>query len=918
MRRIIERQRKRRLNLSTSVRVSMKNGGILSRNLESEILKFVGDLPYWQRYLSGFILERVDADREDVLDSAYSYMLAQHNLGKQKDLVEIIYPESATEDVAQRVQGVKLVALKGLHNVNAVRQGQTLPVAKVGLTVIGGLNGAGKSSIARLCNSVFYSRGDDEILPNIFEASDGKPASAVFVFEKPDGTQYELSYVADGKHDHAEFSQFACFDTKCVNIHLNQENELHVAPRGFHFFRELAELTNVILQRVTEAIERVPTLNPFIEQLDGTSATKVFISNLGPKTDPKDVETALTFEPSDDERFAAIGKEIEGLNVSAFEVRRKELGDVKTQLGALKTRIALNSTKLSSQNLNAIEVAFAKIIELEKSVQEKGAERFKESGITGAGTDTWKIFLEGGKKLADLQHEHYPREGDVCIFCSQSLPEQSVVQIKAYWDFLSSDAEAQLKVVKEFLRRKAVELTTIRLSVPDETSALARWLNANAPVEYEGIKAHFRAQQAVYDSVTRSIEKQKWEPIAASAVISVDALAERVEKELTGIDTKALMEKKAALEIESRNLAHRKKLGAKEAEVLQWVAQRKWCEDAQKAKRGISTKSITETGKRLFDEHVTKKYKQMFHQECGRLDAKFRLELTQTGKGGKSHRKYEIEGYPPGKILSEGEQRAVSLADFITELKISGINSGWVFDDPVNSQDIERKDLIAKVLVEEARERQVVVFSHDVTFLYDLNGWHSELGVPIRFHWVERQGLDAGIIHIDVPPNFEGAYQDPDRAEEKLAEAKQASLNPMERENRLKEGFSCLRTSYEAFVIQKMLAKTVVRFDRRLSYDCIEKIYAPPAWNKRVARKLKVLSGFIEGHSHSDIGRKPLTTQMLENEISEFKQMKKEFSVEQKAALQEEVKSSPIQSGLDMPLLQSSVVSPAPFDSTAL
>jgi wobble nucleotide-excising tRNase len=60
-------------------------------------------------------------------------------------------------------------------------------------------------------------------------------------------------------------------------------------------------------------------------------------------------------------------------------------------------------------------------------------------------------------------------------------------------------------------------------------------------------------------------------------------------------------------------------------------------------------------------------------------------------------------GHRPDKILSEGEQRAVALADFLTEVGLNPSSAGIVLDDPVTSQDHYRKDRIARRLVAEAK-----------------------------------------------------------------------------------------------------------------------------------------------------------------------------------------------------------------------
>ena len=88
--------------------------------------------------------------------------------------------------------------------------------------------------------------------------------------------------------------------------------------------------------------------------------------------------------------------------------------------------------------------------------------------------------------------------------------------------------------------------------------------------------------------------------------------------------------------------------------------------------------------------------------------------------------------------MSEGEQRAVALADFLTEIALNPANAGIVLDDPVNSQDHQRKELIARRLIKEARSRQVIVFTHDLVFLNNLVQFTEEEEVQYQAHWVDR------------------------------------------------------------------------------------------------------------------------------------------------------------------------------------
>ena len=60
-----------------------------------------------------------------------------------------------------------------LHGVNKLKSNSELNVSS-GLTVIYGENGSGKSGYTRLLNNAFISRGDQDILPNIFETNQNR------------------------------------------------------------------------------------------------------------------------------------------------------------------------------------------------------------------------------------------------------------------------------------------------------------------------------------------------------------------------------------------------------------------------------------------------------------------------------------------------------------------------------------------------------------------------------------------------------------------------------------------------------------------------------------------------------------------------------------------------------------------------
>src|SRR5690606_19070134 len=92
----------------------------------------------------------------------------------------------------------------------------------------------------------------------------------------------------------------------------------------------------------------------------------------------------------------------------------------------------------------------------------------------------------------------------------------------------------------------------------------------------------------------------------------------------------------------------------------------------------------------------------------------------------------------PASILSEGERTCVALAGTLAELEATGNNSALVLDAPVTSLDHRNRRRVADRLVEESLRRQVIVFTHDLVFLYFLRSIARDRSIGPTFVAVQR------------------------------------------------------------------------------------------------------------------------------------------------------------------------------------
>jgi hypothetical protein len=109
-------------------------------------------------------------------------------------------------------------------------------------------------------------------------------------------------------------------------------------------------------------------------------------------------------------------------------------------------------------------------------------------------------------------------------------------------------------------------------------------------------------------------------------------------------------------------------------------------------------------------------------------------------------------GYFIGELrLSEGEQTVLGLAGFFTEAEFDPSKSAVIFDDPVTSLDHVRRDKVADRLVQFAKSRQVIVFTHDIAFLTDLLKSADSAEVEVYHRTIQRRGTVPGYVAEGLP-----------------------------------------------------------------------------------------------------------------------------------------------------------------------
>jgi len=294
-----------------------------------------------------------------------------------------------------------------------------------------------------------------------------------------------------------------------------------------------------------------------------------------------------------------------------------------------------------------------------------------------------------------------------------------------------------------------------------------------------------------------------------------------------------------------------------------------------------STHKITAKHNELFKELVTDRFLQLFQANLEDLNRNVKVTIEMHGKKGETVRQIVLNpaSFPNQcsveSVLSDSEKRIVALADFLTEATLDDSCTGIILDDPVTSFDLGSRKVGARKLAELARTRLVVVFTHDLVFLYQIKAQAKVLSVGTVTHWVQRHHDGTpGRVFLNNSPACEADYNSAHFAREHYARAKSAA--PEEQQWLLEQGFGALRTAYEYFIIFDLLAGVIQRFEERVSFGALAGVSLQQEIVAEVISRMEGLSRHIDAHLHSDsfTGEKPTPADLFQ-EIDAFESLRK-------------------------------------------
>lgn len=859
----------------------------------SEIVGWASSkLKYWEQ----LTLYKIMAG-EDLDDQAYNDLLQNLLIdnglfkadGDRQKLRFDGFEKQADQTVYSRTQ---ICEIKNLQNVNALIPEQCLPFGPA-LTVVFGANGSGKSGYARVLGCAGFIRGEVDLLPNINDPG-CSTLTPVAEIELEDESGRKCINYSPGQ-ECIELNSLHVFDVKSVQEHLVKKNTFTFSPAGLSYLTKLAEVTDKVRERLSSLVEVQSKPKDFTPLFQGGGSPIMnMVSALNAKTNLAALKKASEPNEVDEARITALDKKIAKLKtknipkqISALEKTQTDLNGLRDKINGLSGKLADGVVKNIYDSINEFNTANS----LAKKI---GIDQFKTEFFTQTGTKTWYDFVKAAKALAEreqVEDNLYPKDDDRCLFCHQPLSKEARELILKLWGFLEGEAQAALNKATRTLNGFKQTLGNISLDFFNDQAVSYRYLE-----EYDKAKKTDLVTTIItfiekctqrIASLTETIDDKDSKSTVVGLTTNgsdlIESVVENLDKQLEELRRSDPANEIEELGTELRILTHKKVLGEQYSKISKYVTRLAWAAAASKA--GGSTRPITLKYNALFEKIVTGGYLRLFQDILSHLGRPIRVKVDTRPRKGVTFRQLMLEtdseSLPPGAnpdtVLSEGEKRAVALADFLTEVALDIGSGGIVLDDPVTSLDLEWSSVVASLLVQEAKNRQVIVFTHNLPFVHYLKNFSQDQEIDVQMHWIKRGDQDdqPGYVFANNSPALESSYKTTHIATEHYTKAK--DLPPAQQERELKQGFGALRTTYESFIIYGLLAGVVVRFDERISPGRLKNVVWEGDLFQKVIDKHASLSRYIEGHLHSDayVPVKP-TPDILIQEINEFNKIKKQ------------------------------------------
>jgi energy-coupling factor transporter ATP-binding protein EcfA2 len=767
----------------------------------------------WCRTITADVLKNRTQPSDADIDRYLKLLLAEKNLSA--DAFETVPKIEEKQVDGNPLDAVRIENLKVGDGINALKMGAEIEFAPA-VTVIFGENGSGKSGFVRVLKRAAGVRTAEDILHNV--RSDKKPTPSARFTVTVGATRQDVDW--QNQFGVAPLNRVSIFDARGARLHVEEDLTYVYTPGELTLF----PLVQGGIERVRTAFEaaitaRTPGTNTILISFDRSCSIYPTIETLGSATDLNEIKQYATIPDGIDATIDALKVEVDALGSSNIQNELKRARDRAAVVTALKT--AMGTVK----NFD-VATYTARISARDKASQrheDAGNRAFTGLAIPGILGDEWRRFIQAGEEYVKKHAPAtYPGAGDACAYCQQPLTATAVDLVKKYREFSDNDSKTALDTTERELAGYAKPVADLKGDALE--TQLAGETNGGPDI-LDPVKAVVEQMKKLSLDVAarRAVAWDDKDSTLAAAETVVTGEETRLNARIAGLQS-SVEERQAALKAKQKEITElqgKKTANSLLPQIEKRVTDAKWVARATIVKNNIPNvlRSLTEAAKEASEVLLNKDFGKRFEEECKRLRAP-NVTLNFPGRQGQVTRRKLVSSYKPSEVLSEGEQKALALADFLAEVTAVPASSPVVFDDPITSMDYRRIHEVCDRIIALAEDHQIIVFTHNIWFAAELLSKADKK--KWKYYDIRLEGGDAGVVSAASHPRVDTIAQVSTRVK-KLIDAAEKQTGEI-RAALVEKGYEELRGLSEIVVEHEMFKGVVQRYAPNVMMTKLEKI----------------------------------------------------------------------------------------------
>lgn len=796
----------------------------MSIDVKNSLIKWANQQGTWAKYLLSKCLKNNEITNEDI-----NYFInAIINNDLQINDFEISELPS---------KKITLCSLLNISGVNKLSNNQIIKFSP-NITVLYGINGSGKTGYVRILKQIGSSLDKNNILLPNLENKNFEEFKTEINYTDNNGRNTRILVT----NDNLTKLNIKIFNHDCVSFSLKDKKEVQFQPREFEYFNLLSKATNDLYNTINNEIRKNYSELKLIDLIDGTSAKKALnaLISSGNQEAFNDYYKSIKSRPDDIiTEISNCKNQLKTLNIDIIGKNLVTLKKIKDKLSEclilFLTKSELYSNKfweeIIDNNLEykrlSIETSHISEILDNLSYNESQQEKLKELLLA---LDSFTAAISQPLETANE-----------CPICHQPIDKEETKELfKAYSNFIKKDNTQKIKLLDKELQNKEKSINNFvdKLKIYQEVLITLGYdkYSINNLLEFFNNLKDLRNINKLFDLNIYRKELEDEIKIYDSLIKQSEKLISNNDSEKTKILTKIN-------ELESNKILIENKKQILSSALNIYLLSKF---------TSINNHSLSALQKKILESNYQANYVSTLKTNLKILRAPetitFEPKITTSNLGLKQ--KYFTSENNLNDILSEGEQTVVALAHFITENSLQEDDNVLVFDDPVNSLDLERMDIVAKCLVNNSFNKQIIIFTHNLVFLNSIDKYIKKLEQTNKqYYCITSTENETGILEEGLP-NTQNFKFYKNKANEIVEQSKKRSINEME----IKQGYSYIRSAIEVLVVDTVFNGTVKRYQSEIHMGNFERIkYKEFSTNfARIVALFDTCCDFTEAHSSSE------------------------------------------------------------------